>query len=707
MDVSSQKAEARTYQQTELLLSIGLLGVLVVLIIPLPTILLDTFLAGNLSVAIVILLISINVSKPLEISVFPSLLLLLTLARLSLNVATTRLILLNGDAGKIVSTFGGFVVGGNIVVGLVIFLILVVIQFIVITKGSARISEVAARFTLDALPGKQMAIDAELGAGNINEEVARERRETLSLEAEFYGSMDGAGKFVRGDAIAGLVITAINLVGGVIIGMMNGLSISAAIRTYSTLTVGDGLVSQIPGLIIATTAGLLVTKANTRESLGKEIGQQVTRHARPLLIGAFILGALALIPGLPKMPFLALAAILAIAWRRQRSTGTKQAVETSEVTKPTAADRLEQHLQEFVQSDQACIEIGVRLVPMVDPDDEQGLIARISELRSDLARKYGIWVPAVRVKDSIRLKPNAYRIIINGREIAQAELETDQLLAIDPGTSSGTIDGTETKDPAFGLPAKWISPNLRSRAGRFGFTVVDPTTVLITHLGEILQRFAPELLSREDLSKLIEHLRTTSPTLVDEIKPDVIRTSDIHQVLKLLLAERVPITNFGLILESVLQHAHQAKEPALLAELVRPSIGREVLDRFRDEQGSAHAIVLEPKLESQLRGSIHEGNLAIDPASLDRLVSRLNELRQTSVAKDQEVVLLVDSSLRRSIRNLVERAIPELVVIGYSEVPKDIPVEFKEMLRVADVFGTQSAENSNEDNSILETVGAT
>ena len=691
MEVDRSQSSEAGLAQSELYLSLGLLAVLVVLIIPLPTMLLDAFLAANLSTSILILLITLNIRRPLEISVFPSLLLLLTLARLSLNVATTRLILLQADAGKIVSTFGGLVVGGNIVVGLVIFLILVVIQFIVITKGTSRISEVAARFTLDALPGKQMAIDAELGAGNIDEATARERRESLSLETEFYGSMDGAGKFVRGDAIAGLVITAINLVGGVIIGMTNGLSIIEAIRTYSTLTIGDGLISQIPGLIIATTAGILVTKATTSTSLGREIGHQVTQHRRPLLVGAIILGALAVVPGLPKIPFVGLSLLLLYFWRKQgkQEEASEEALDAEEAA-PGPADQFEKHVQEFLKTDQACIEIGVSLVSLVETGNDRGLVARVTELRGDLARKHGIWVPAVRVRDNIRIDPNSYRIIVNGRQVASGTLHADKMLAIDPGTSTGTLDGMETKDPAFGLPAKWIDPSLKSRGGRMGYTVVDVTTVLITHVGEVLKKFAPELLSREDLSKLLAELRKTSPSLVDEIKPDLIRTSDIHHVIRELLAERVPISNFARVLEAIVHHAHKVKDPHALVEVVRTSIGTEILDPLKNADGMVPAIVAEPKLETGLRERLREGILAIDPASLDRLAKKLNELRQKALATDQELILLVETSLRRPIRNAIERNLPDLIVVGYGEVPNDTQVEFKSILKFEDVFGSES-----------------
>jgi len=706
MDVADNKTGLAGARQTELLLSVGLLLILVVIIIPLPTILLDTFLAANLGMSIVLLLVTLNISHPLEISVFPSMLLLLTLARLSLNVATTRLILLNADAGKIVSTFGGFVVGGNIVVGLVIFLILVIIQFIVITKGASRISEVAARFALDALPGKQMAIDSELGAGTITEDEAQKKRESLNLETEFYGSMDGAGKFVRGDAMAGLAITAINLIGGVVIGLSKGLSISNAIYTYSILTVGDGLVSQIPGLIIATIAGLLVTKASSRVSLGYEIQHQVTRHAHALTVGGMIVGALAVVPGLPKLPFLSLAALMLIVARRKPKPDPKPESDDKKKQGQSESDPLETHLQDFLQVDQACVEIGVRLIPLVDPSQDKGLIGRIADLRTEMADKHGIWVPPVRVRDNIRQQPTTYRIIINGREIAKADIDPDALLAIATATSSGKLEGTETKDPAFGLPARWISRNQKQRAIRLGYTVVDPITVMITHLGEVLRLFAADLLSRDDLSRLLDELKKSSPTLVNDIRPELIGETEIHQVLKRLLTERVPITNLGLILESILAHASKVKDPEALAELARASLGRETIARFRNEDGKLMAAILDPQLESKLRETMNEGVLMLAPAHLERFTTRLFEIRQTSIASDQEVILLCDPLLRRAIRNSIDRTLPDLMVIGYAEVPKDVDIEFKAMLKVSEVFDSEDALPANQQMSHDEIMSA-
>ncbi len=672
-------------QRSETILSFGLLGVLVVLLVPLPPMLLDMLLAGNLAITIILLLITVSVTQPLDISVFPSLLLLMTLYRLSLNVATTRLILLDGDAGRIVSTFGGFVVGGNVVVGLVIFLILIIIQFIVITKGASRVSEVAARFTLDALPGKQMAIDAELGAGTIDETEARSRRDELSHEAEFYGAMDGAGKFVRGDAIAGLVITGINLIGGVVLGMTNGLTIVEAIRRYSILTVGDGLVSQIPALIIATAAGILVTKATSKISLGNEIGMQMLTNHRPLQIGALILAAVALTPGLPKIPFVVLAVSLFMVARRLKQEKDIQQQEVTEEPAPTKSPQEEQ-LSEFLQTDRACVEVGVRLIPLVDSTRDKGLADRISGLRSDLTRKFGIWVPAIRIRDSLHLKPEAYRILIGGREVTRGELRPEQFLAIDPGDAKGELDGEATTDPAFGLPAKWISEQMKQRAEMKGHTIVDSSTVLITHLGEVLRRYAHELLSREDLRRLLDKVRETSPTVVDELKPDLIRMGELHQTLVLLLQERVPLTNLTKILETVVQAAATLKSPIDLAERVRQQMGRDILDRLRDDQGRVHVVVLEPRLEMKLRELMRDRQLALPHDVLENLLTALSRSWEKNHLQGMEVTLLTDAELRRPLRQSIERAIPDLTVTSYPEIPSDVSIDIKEIVKMDEVY---------------------
>ena len=656
-------------RRSELVLAMALLGALVLLLVPLPTFLLDLLLALNLAMTILLLLITLSATQPLDFSVFPSLLLLMTLVRLSLNVATTRLILLRGHAGMIVATFGGFVVGGNLVVGLVIFLILILIQFLVITKGAGRVSEVAARFTLDAMPGKQMAIDAELNAGMIDEKEARRRRQHLMQEAEFHGAMDGASKFVRGDAIAGLVITAINLVGGVIIGLGRGLDISQALRTYSILTVGDGLVTQIPALIVATAAGILVTKATSQSSLGQEIGSQFTANPRPLQIGAGIILALVLLPGLPKIPFLILGIGLLVAGRRLAAPPPKPAADKDAKPAKAPAEVLP---DEFLQIDRACIEIGARLIPLVDPKWGTGLLDRIGGLRRDLARKNGLWIPPIRIRDNVQLEPETYRILIGGRETTRGQIRPNHWLAIDPGGVRLAIDGEATKDPAFGLPAKWIADNDRQRAELGGYTVVDAPSVLITHLGEILRRHAHELLSREDLKVLIDKLKETSPSVVDELIPNMLTMGTLHRVLSLLLEEHVPISNLTRIMESLANHVAATKDPVDLTERVRGDLGRVICDRFRDEQGRLHALVLDPRLELELRRALHEKNIVLDPTRLEKLIVRLANEWRKATGGGKDVTLLTDTVLRRPLRQVLIRSLPDLPVAAYQEVPSDL-----------------------------------
>lgn len=672
-------------QRSELVLAIALLGILVVLLVPLPTFLLDMLLALNLALTVLLLLVTLSATKPLDFSVFPSVLLLMTLIRLSLNVATTRLILLKGAAGMIVAAFGDFVVGGNLVVGLVIFLILIIIQFIVITKGAGRISEVSARFTLDAMPGKQMAIDAELNSGAIDEPEARRRRQRLVAEAEFYGAMDGASKFVRGDAIAALIITAINLVGGVILGLMRNLTITQALRTYSILTVGDGLISQIPALIVATASGILVTKASSQSSLGQEIGFQVMNNRRPMQIGAGILLGLALVPGLPKLPFLLLAAGLFWVGRRRPVTAAPRKQTPAPSTTKAPA---EVNVDDLLQVDRAGVEIGARLIPLVDPKRGTGLLDRITSLRRDLAKKSGLWAPPIRVRDNIQLDPDTYRILVGGREVARGQLRPDRWLAIDPGTTRIMIDGEPAKDPAFGLPARWIADNDRQRAELAGYTVVDTPSVLITHLGEIVRRHSHELLSREDLKLLIDKVKESSPAVVDELIPNVLTMGTLHRVLSLLLEERVPISNLTRILESLANHAPNVKDPVELTERVRVDLGRALCDRFRDERGRIHAIVLDPRLELECRRALHDKSLALDPVRLEKLMTGVaNEWRKANV-RGQDVALLCDAALRRPLRQAMARALPDLAVVAYPEVPGDLVLEATGTVKLEDTAPT-------------------
>lgn len=682
-------------KRSEMLVSFGLLAVIVVLLVPLPSAILDMLLALNLGVSILLLLVTLSASKPLEISAFPSILLLLTLYRLSLNVATTRLILLDADAGKIVSTFGGLIVGGSLVVGMVIFLILVIIQFVVITKGASRISEVNARFVLDALPGKQMAIDAELNAQTITDKEAKAKRDLLTREAEFYGAMDGAGKYVRGDAIAGLVITLVNILGGVIFAMTQGMTFQEALRIYSTLTIGDGLVTQIPALIIATTAGILVTKASSGNSLGHEVGLQLLAKRSPLLVASIILAAVGLVPGLPVIPFFGLAAATLFYWYR-KGQQPEPIADHDESTEPESAPPSPEQigLDQFVKTDRICLEIGSALFPLIQNKREPTLISRISSLRKDMADRYGFWIPTVRVRDNLSLESDAYRLLINGRKVGGGNLRMDHLLAINPGNTALQIDGEEAVEPAFDLPAKWIALSSRQRAEIGGYTVVDPETVMITHLGEMLRKRSHELLGREDLQKMLDKVRETSPTLVDDLKPDTVRPAVLRRVLAELLKERVPIGSLEVILESAIHHGatHKTVEP--LTDHIRQDIGHLICERFQDENSNIPVIVLEPTLETKLREAITEGRLLLPPHPLERLISQIRDAWEPLALKEKNAAVLTDFSVRRPLRGALARALPDVSVLAYTEIPADLMIEPVTIIHHTAVYGDAGDQQS-------------
>ncbi|MDV6030944.1 MAG: flagellar biosynthesis protein FlhA [Phycisphaera sp. RhM] len=688
-------------QRSELWLSASFLAMLVVLIIPLPTFLLDMFLACNIAAAILLLLVTLGAKKPLDIASFPSLLLLLTLFRLSLNVATTRLILLDANAGKIVLTFGDFVVGGNLVVGVVIFLILVTIQFIVITKGATRISEVNARFTLDAMPGKQMAIDAELNSGAIDEKEARDRRKGLTQEAEFYGAMDGASKYVRGDAIAGLIIMIVNILGGVVLGVSDGQAITDALQIYSILTIGDGLVSQIPALIIATSAGILVTKSASESNLGDEINEQVSGAYRSLFLGPMILVLIAFTPGFPKFPFILLAgAVFAfVFFAKQRETAkTEEAEKEPEVVAATETPE-EKGLQKFVQPERIIIEIGAGLIALAEPKRGKGIAERISTLREDVAIEHGFWVPAARIRDNLQIGVNEYRFLICGREIARGQVFVNDYLAINPGSINAELEGEPIRDPAFDLPAKWIPESQRRRAEVLGFTVVDAPTVLITHLSECLRKHAHELLSRQDLQSMLEKLKEIAPTTVEEIKPDTVRPATLHQVLLNLLRERISITALEKIVESAVQFGPQIKDPVQLTEKIRGGIGHIICDRFRDSNGNVRVIILEPRLEHYFREHLNGDAIVLRPDQLERLIMELQAKWEASRLKNQMATVLVDSSVRFPLHRTIFRSLPEISVVAYSEVPSDMRIESVGMIRYEDVLG--EGENPSPDPFVL------
>ena len=683
-------------QQSETLLSFGMLVGLIVMLVPIPEWLLDVLLASNLAATTLLLLVTLSARRALELTVFPSLLLLLTLYRLSLNVATTRLILLDGNAGHIVTAFGNYVVGGQLVVGLVIFLILVIIQFMVITKGAGRIAEVAARFTLDAMPGKQMAIDAELNAGSINDKEARRRREELSRETEFYGAMDGASKFVRGDAIAGLIITAVNLIGGVLMGVTHGMSFLDSIRTYSILSVGDGLVSQIPALVIATTAGVLVTKTTSDDSLGDEISGQLFRSNRPIYIGAGILSVIALMPGLPKLPFLGVAGgLMLLASRRNPVEQLVETPDGSDPLPPMKPDD-ERHLDEFLLTDRAVVEVGARLVPFIQSKRVKGLSERITALRREFSRTSGLWVPPIRVNSNLLLQPEEYRILVAGRRVAGGELRTEQLLAILPEGRQVSISGEAAVEPAFGLSARWITSESVRLAEIQGCTVVDPLSVLITHLGEVLNRFAHELLTRESLRQMLDRAREFCPTIIDEIKPETIRMGSLHQVLVQLAEDRIPLSDIALILESIVNHAPDSKSSEDLTDCVRRDLGRLVCERFRGADGRLRVISMEPRLDVRLRQSIQKDQVALEVGSATRMIEAIHKAWKDSERRQMPLALLVDQKIRRPLRRLIARTTPDIGVIAYQEVPNDLVIDSVVMLEFDDIIGVETVPENRQ-----------
>ena len=683
---------------TNIILAIGLVAILATLIVPLPTPLLDMLLACSISLAVAVLIITLSSKEALELSAFPSLLLFVTLFRLSLNVASTRLILLHGDAGRVIETFGGFVAGGSFVVGLVIFLILVVIQFIVITKGAERISEVSARFTLDAMPGKQMAIDADLNAGMITEVEANKRRAKIVKESEFYGAMDGASKFIRGDAKAGLIITAVNIIGGIAMGYSRGMAVGDAIRTYSVLSIGDGLVSQIPSVIISVSSGFLVTKISSSRNLGQDLSKQFLKASTPLMTAACIIAAIALVPGLPKIQFLVLAGGTAMLGRIIRKSERAQQKPTPAPQKKTDKEPVEQ----LLDVDRISVHVGVRLISMVDPRKSHTIFERIGAVRRGFAQQLGIVIPLVRLRDDLSLEPNAYEIRLSEMPIAKGQLEPDMYLAMDPGTVQQKIDGIETSEPVYGLPALWIKQDKKERAELAGYTVIDAESVFITHLSESLKKHAEELLTREDVQSLVDRLRSTQPTLVGEVlgTDGAVGIGLLQRVLKNLLRDGIPIRELTAILEALAEHAGKTKNAVALTEMVRKALTRTITEQYRDEAGTIQAITFEPALEHQLTTALRqEGGELTLPMPTDTVMELTRQVAQAwKTTMDQgrdKVVLLCDARLRAPLATMLARTVQMLPVIAYDEIvlgTEVAPVETVAVdVAVAEVSGAEQA----------------
>jgi len=663
----------RLLRQSDLVLAVGVVVILGLMIIPIPSILLDLALSFSITLAIVVLLVSAYIYKPLDFSVFPSIILISTLLRLSLNIAATRLILMKGDigteaAGKVIKSFGEFVVGGNFVVGFVIFLILILINFVVITKGAGRIAEVSARFTLDAMPGKQMSIDADLNAGLIDETEARRRRQEISREADFYGAMDGASKFVRGDAIAAIIIMVINIIGGFLIGVLQkGMPIAEAAKTYTILTIGDGLVAQIPALITSTAAGIIVSRAATEANLGAEVVKQLLVNPKALGTAAGILAFFGLIPGLPHIPFLMLATI----------TGTgayflSKAAKKEEEAAPAAAEeaRPVETLESLLPLDPLSLEIGYGLIPLVEEGGP--LLTRIKAIRKQMVTDMGFIVPPVHIKDNLSLKPAQYSILIKGVEVASAEVMINKYLAVSSGAEKAKIEGIPAKDPTFGLPALWIDERDAERAQLAGYTVVDVPSVITTHLTEVIKNYAHELLGKQDVQKLIDNLSKTHPKVVEDLIPGLLNLGAVQKVLQNLLRERVCIRDLQTILETLSDYANITKDTDILTEYVRQALARSITRQLQNPDGSVSVILVEPRVERVIIEAVQttaQGSyLALDPVSTEKIIEGIKKNFEEGIMKGYQPVLLCSPAIRRFVKKLSERVSGSIMVVSHGEI---------------------------------------
>ena len=679
----------RLARRSDLAAPIFVMIVLVVMVLPLPAFMLDLLITLNITLSLVILMVGMYVPRPKEFSSYPSVLLVVTLFRLAINVATTRRILLYaGDqgadaAGHMVKAFGQFVVGGSYVVGLVVFLILLAIQFLVINHGAGRIAEVTARFTLDALPGKQMAIDADLNAGYIDEHEARRRRKDLQEEAGFYGAMDGAVKFTQRDAVASLIVLAVNIVAGIILGVVRyNLPVMQALEVYTLLTVGDGLVTVIPSLLISVGGAILTTRSGSDSTgLGSQVLSQMGADPRPMAIAASVLFLFGVVPGLPLFPFWVMGAIFGImayaAWRLPTESPAAVAeLAAADKAKAATAEGGEK-VEGLLKIDPLGLEVGYSLIPLLDVNQGGTVLERIKGVRRQMAQELGIVVPPVRIRDNLQLPPHTYRVMLRGEEIARAELQPAQFLAMNPGTATEDLAGTPTSEPAFGLPAFWIPDAQRDRAQMLGYTVVEPATVLTTHLSELIKQHAPELLGRPEVQHLLDTLKDTTPRLVDDLIPNVISITTLQKVLHNLLRERVPVRDLGRILEATADAATMTKDVGFITEYVRQAMGRVLTGPHLSESGELGVLVLDPQIEQTLQGGIEQTDrgsfLALEPGRTQELLSRIaNGI--AALLPGAQPVLLTNPVVRPHLRRLLERALPHLVVLSHSEVPMDVRV---------------------------------
>ncbi|MGC3788394.1 flagellar biosynthesis protein FlhA [Priestia aryabhattai] len=667
----------------ELPVVIGVVLIIVMLVIPLPSWLLSILIMINISLALLVLLVSMNMKEPLELSVFPSLLLVLTLFRLGLNVSTTRSILGTGEAGGVVETFGHFVIGGNPLVGFVVFIILIIIQFLVITKGAERVSEVAARFTLDAMPGKQMSIDADLNAGMISEKQAIDRREKIQREADFYGAMDGASKFVKGDAIAGIVITLINILFGIIIGMLQmGMSITEASQTFTLLTVGDGLVSQIPALMISTATGIIVTRAASTGNLSEDITRQLFAFPVMLYVTGGTIAALGLITPINDVITMPIAILLGVGGYylyqaknqavREEMAPTEEELEDNEMKSPESVVNL-------LSVDPIEFEFGYALIPLADTNQGGDLLDRIVMIRRQLALELGLVIPVVRIRDNIQLQPNEYCLKIKGNEVAKGELLLDHYLAISPGMDDELIEGIDTLEPAFKMPAKWISESVKEQAEMFGYTVVDPPSVVSTHITEVIKSYAHELIGRQETKQLIDHTKETYPILIEEVTPNPLSVGDIQRVLAKLLKESVSIRNLPIIFEVLADYGKMTSDTDLLTEYVRQGLARQITSQYTVQEGLLRVLTLSGKVEKTMAEAVqqteHGNYLSLDPNVSQAIVESIAKEIETLSFQEQSPIVLCSPAVRMYVRQITERYFPHMAVLSYNELEANVEVQ--------------------------------
>ena len=671
------------------MLAIGVIVILLVMLVPLPTFILDILLSFSITISIIILLMSMYVLKPLDFSVFPSVLLTVTLLRLSLNVASTRLILLHGHegtgaAGQVIKAFGSFVVGGNYVVGMIVFSVLVLINFVVITKGATRIAEVAARFTLDAMPGKQMSIDADLNTGLIPDSEARRRRREIETEANFYGAMDGASKFVRGDAVAGIIIVLVNIIGGLIVGVMQqGMALADAARTYTLLTVGDGLVTQVPALIVSTAAGMLVTRTTASGELGEEMKKQLFTQPKAIALSSIVLFTFALIPGMPKVAFIIVASLMSFLAYKLFQSGEKS-VETQEETTPAPAAETPADL--LIPLDPLCLEVGYGLIPLVDASQGGELLHRIKALRKQLATEMGFIMPSVHIRDNLQLKPNEYSFLMKGAELARGELLLDHRLAIVPEENGLKIGGIPTREPAFGLPAVWIPEREAETVQAKGIVVVDTATVVTTHITEIVKSHVDELLGRQEVQAIIDSLAANHPKVIEDLVPKVVPLGTIQKVLQRLLKERVSIRDMLMIIETLADYLPMTKNVDILTGYVRQALGRTITRQYRDRDNTIHVMMVSPAVEDVISRSIqhteYESFVSPDPGVVRTFIEGARKLMGSFTSKGLPPIVLTSANTRIHLRKIMDRFFPNIVVLAHNEITSDTNITSLGMVEV-------------------------